>query len=253
VVYPILAHRGAVDLEHLRTYCQVWARWREAEDGIEKAGQLARTPQGRVVPSPLVAIANQNAATVRALEERLGFTFEDGPSANGKVAGPLVTRRELAALLGVHMQTVTKWEQDGMPIAERGSKGRPSRYRELDVRAWKDAREDAAKKSGLVDVSQERARKERAQAILAEQTFQIRQRGLLPRDAIIKEGQAYTKAWSAKVRSWPRRARQLGIITTPEQEAALTELARELLTEIARWKTLADSVEHDPVGEDPAA
>lgn len=49
---------------------------------------------------------------------------------------PLVTRRELADALGCHMQTVTKYEREGLPIAQRGDRGKPSRYQLEDVRAW---------------------------------------------------------------------------------------------------------------------
>jgi phage terminase Nu1 subunit (DNA packaging protein) len=110
-----------------------------------------------------------------------------------------LTRRELAALLSrdraagpVHMQTITKWEQAGMPTAERGRKGKPSRYLEADVRAWLDAREKSAQTSGVVDLARERARKERAQAMVAEQTFAARTRQLLPREEV-------EKAWSGLV------------------------------------------------------
>ena len=53
---------------------------------------------------------------------------------------PLVTRRELADALGCHMQTVTKYEREGMPIATRGDRGKPSRYQLEDVRAWLTSR-----------------------------------------------------------------------------------------------------------------
>lgn len=78
-VYPILAKRGDVDLEQLRTYCQVWARWRESEDAIGKAGQLTKTPTGRVVPSPLIAVEEKAASRVRELEARLGIGTKAEP------------------------------------------------------------------------------------------------------------------------------------------------------------------------------
>lgn len=104
----------------------------------------------------------------------------------------LVTRRELAGRLEVVMQTVTKWEQDGMPVFERGRKGKPSTYSETAVRAWLTEREARAKASGLVDVAQERARKERAQAQLAEQMHAQRAGKLLSVDEV-------TKIWAAEV------------------------------------------------------
>jgi integrase len=53
-VHPALAARGSVDETALDTYCKVWARWREAEEGIAAAGQIIRGAGGRVVASPLV-------------------------------------------------------------------------------------------------------------------------------------------------------------------------------------------------------
>lgn len=106
---------------------------------------------------------------------------------------PLITRRELATRLDVHMQTITKWEREDLPIAERGRKGKPSLYNEVEVRAWLKAREDKAKgPDAPLNPLAERANKERWQALLAEQTFLQRQRDLLPRQEI-------EKAWAAEV------------------------------------------------------
>lgn len=59
-------------------------------------------------------------------------------------APALVTRRELADRLGCHMQTVTKYERAGMPIAQRGNRGKPSLYDEAGVRGWLAQRADVA-------------------------------------------------------------------------------------------------------------
>jgi hypothetical protein len=111
-------------------------------------------------------------------------------------------------------------------------------YREADVRAWRDARESAAQKSGLVDVAQERARKERAQAVLAEQAYQARARELLP--AVEVE-----KAWNAEVQAV--RAAILATYTTQADrvhraailegvsgvETELKAMAHDLLRELS--------------------
>ena len=115
----------------------------------------------------------------------------------------LVTRRKLAELFAVHMQTVTKWEQEGMPIAVRGSRGRPTKYSESDVKEWLQAREEAAEQGLMLDPVQERARRERAQAILAEQTVAIRARELVPRAEVEKAWGAEVSAVRAKLLSWP--------------------------------------------------
>lgn len=229
-VYKTLAERGDVDADLLKTYCQVWVRWRQAEDGIAKAGQLVKNAKGRVVQSPLVGLARDGAREVRALERRLGL---DAGSDND-----LVTRRDLAPLMNVHMQTVVKWEQQGMPIAKRGRAGKPSLYRVADVRAWLDSREEAAQRTGLVDVAQERANKERAQARLAEQTFQMRQRDLLPRAEVEKVWAAEQAAVRTKLLAIPQayadrvfRAGTLDGVGGVEQ--ALKEAVYEALRELA--------------------
>jgi len=96
------------------------------------------------------------------------------PARAGRKPSPLVTRRQLAKLLNVHMMTVTKWEREGMPIAERGRKGKPSRYSQAVVSTWLTAREKAAQNGGALNLVQERANKERWQASLAEQTYAAR-------------------------------------------------------------------------------
>lgn len=158
-VYGQLRKRGPVDLEALRQYCQVWSRWREAEDGLEKAGSLARGTGGRIVPSPLLTVAERAGAQVRDLERRLGI----GAGQDDAAAGGLLTRRELADQVGVHPMTVVKWEQDGMPVAKRGARGRASLYDPQAVAAWKDARDAAAAVPKGKDVAgsviAERARK----------------------------------------------------------------------------------------------
>lgn len=234
-VLPQLTDR-AIDADLLATYCQVWVRWRQAEDGIAKSGQLVKNHLGHVVRSPLLQAAKDASQQVRALEQRLGLDSKPAePIGDG---GALLTRRELADRFHVHMQTVTKWEREGMPIAERGRKGRASRYREEDVRDWLSAREQAAKTSGHVDVAQERARKERAQAVLAEQLAATRARLLLSADEV-------ARVWSGEVAavrsiilaSYTSQADKIHRIATLEGvggvEAALKELAHEVLRQLA--------------------
>lgn len=104
----------------------------------------------------------------------------------------LVTRRELAERLDVHMMTVTKWERDGLPIAQRGRKGKPSLYSEVEVRAWLQARDEAAETAGVFDAAMERARKEHWQACLAEQLHAMRAKTLLSAEEV-------EKAWASEI------------------------------------------------------
>lgn len=149
-----------------------------------------------------------------------------------------LTRRELAALLGVHLMTVTKWEQAGLPIARRGGKGRPSRYRERDVRAWLATREKLAETGVQRDLIQERAAKEHWQALLAEQTHQQRAGELISAVEVERSLAAYIAAARAKLLSAPityadrvhRAATRQGLAGV---EASLKDLAHEVLRELA--------------------
>jgi phage terminase Nu1 subunit (DNA packaging protein) len=105
----------------------------------------------------------------------------------------LVTRAELAKRLECHEVSITRWQREGLPVARRGGRGRASLYDEVAVRAWLLAREAAAKaEDAPLDLAQERARKERWQGLLAEQTFKVRERLLLPVAEV-------EKAWLAEV------------------------------------------------------
>lgn len=154
----------------------------------------------------------------------------------------LLTRRELAAALHVHMQTITKWEREGLPIAERGDKGRPSKYREIDVRAWRKTREEAAKKKtegGPVDFMQARANKEYWQGKVAEQQHQIRARELLQASEVEKVWGAECAAIRTVILSIPvtyadRVHRAATLEGLSGVEAALKDIAHQVLRELER-------------------
>lgn len=154
----------------------------------------------------------------------------------------MVTRRQLAQVLTVHMQTVTKWEMEGMPIAQRGGKGRPSFYDEAAVRAWRIRREEAAAANaagaGQLNPTQEKARRERAQAQLAEQTFQIRMRDLLPRAEVERMWSGEYAALRAKLMSIPStladRVHRAAIVDgVPGVEKLLEDAVTEALSELS--------------------
>lgn len=112
---------------------------------------------------------------------------------------PGLTRRELAEAMHVVMMTVTKWEARGMPVLERGRPGKPSYYDLEACEQWKAAVEEQAKSTGTIDVAQERALRERAQAALANQTFQIRSGELLPRVEVERQWEAEILAVRTKL------------------------------------------------------
>lgn len=156
-----------------------------------------------------------------------------------KAKQKLITRQELAKALDVHEITITKWQREGMPVAKRGGRGRPSYYDEVEVRQWQDAREEAARTSEHLDVIQQRARKERAQALLAEQTLAIRARELVPRRDVEKAWAAEVSAVRAKLLVWPATiSPQLARVATLEGangvEAFLKSAVDDLLNDLSQ-------------------
>ena len=151
------------------------------------------------------------------------------------MAPGLLTRRELAALPDlpgqdgpVHMQTVTKWEREAMPVAERGRRGRPSRYDEAAVRAWLQVREETAK-AGAPDLARERARKERAQAVLAEQLYAVRAGKLVDAATVEREQFEIARTVRDRIMNVPDHLVDLDRAVRDRVRAAL----REALTALA--------------------
>ena len=150
----------------------------------------------------------------------------------------LLTRPELAAAFGVHPITVTKWEQAGLPIAERGSRGRASRYSLKDVMDWRVRRELRAhgigdESNGRLDPLAERALLDRARRKEVEHRLAV-QRGEYVGVAEV-EGRwlAIVTAVRERMLSLPATALQRGIIR-PDREDDLIGLVDEALAELGR-------------------
>lgn len=180
--------------------------------------------------------------------------MKTGKDLGERQAEKLLTRPEIAVLLGVNAHTICKWERDGFPIAKRGRRGVASMYRESDGRAWLQAREDAARTAKPIDVAQERARKERAQAELTEQTFQTRAKNLLPRDEVEAAWGAEQKAVRTKLLALPTayadRVHRAAVLDGVDGvEDALKEAVYDVLRELADGRPRPDGGD----GEEQAA
>lgn len=154
-----------------------------------------------------------------------------------------LTRLQLAKALDCNPRTIPKWQEEGMPVAERGRGGRASRYDEVAVRAWVEGHEKAV---GQTDVARERARKEKAQAELAEQLHQARARNLLPADEVEKVVAARVAAARTLVLSWksalvPTLARAFTLGGEAEMERVFDEAARRFLFELSGVKDTVSS------------
>ncbi len=93
-----------------------------------------------------------------------------------------------------------------MPVADKGQPGKAAKFNLEECRAWQKARNasSTSRSNGFTDVARERARKERAQALLAEQSFAVKAGDLLPREAVERRWSAELTALRAKLSSFPR-------------------------------------------------
>src|SRR5689334_9912619 len=129
----------------------------------------------------------------------------------------LLTRRELADAIKVHQGSVTRMERDGMPVAERGRRGKPSLFSLPAVKRWTATRATAGALSADMSLGVERARLARTHAEKVERENKVRSGELLPRALVVREGRAFVKAWRALILALPRQLRQTGVITTDDQ------------------------------------
>lgn len=155
-----------------------------------------------------------------------------------------VNRVQLAELMGVHPDTVTDNTKLGMPVVTVGGRGKESEYDAVACLAWQRAREGRdALKNAQTSLYKANTQK-------AELDLDLKRGLLVKRDEVILAGQAFVKAWSAKLLTMPPRLRNIGAITR-EQEAGVAAFVREMLTEISTWKTVGDAM--DAATKDSAA
>lgn len=161
----------------------------------------------------------------------------------------LLTRLEVAYRLGVNPQTVTKWIEEGLPVAERGKGRRPSRYEEASVRRWVAAREKAIEgqrpggrapgaDGDALNLIASRARKELAQAIEAEQRVALRAGKLIPVEEVDRLWSGQVAAMRARLLTWQTalsdRVHRVAITAGPAGvERVLLDATYDVLRELA--------------------
>jgi phage terminase Nu1 subunit (DNA packaging protein) len=149
----------------------------------------------------------------------------------------LVTGKELAVELGVNPRTVSKFMDDGMPVAVRGRGGRPNRYDADACLAWDAARKEIDD-GGHIDLLKERALKEKWQAKLAQQLYEVREGKLLEADAVartwsVEYGAIKTILLSSYTTSADRVLRAATLEGLPGVERELKTIAVAALREIS--------------------
>ncbi len=70
-----------LDVAAFSSYCQAYARWREAEEFISQHGSLVKTPSGYWQQVPQVSIAHQNQKIMMQAAAEFGLT----PSARSRI------------------------------------------------------------------------------------------------------------------------------------------------------------------------
>jgi hypothetical protein len=153
---------------------------------------------------------------------------------------PLVTRRQVVQVLGkgISARTFDRLEAEGvLTPAQRGKGGRPSLY---DLTVVVPAYLGYLGQSHPATEDREaRARRDRSAAELNELKIAELRGALLPREAVVRDGQAFSTALRAAVLALPRRLAQAGLVT-PAHEPATTALVREVCEEIAAWRSVPD-------------
>jgi phage terminase Nu1 subunit (DNA packaging protein) len=167
---------------------------------------------------------------------------------NSKQVSKLATRRELADVFGVHMMTVTKWERDGLPIAELGRKGKPSRYRVADCMQWFVAREVKARGGGDEQISpqHEKALLDRKRREELELKIEVRRGELVEAADAARDFAECAAAVKARLRRIPDAVadRVLKVTDAHAVKALLLAEIDEALSELSA-RAQSDDVEED--------
>jgi hypothetical protein len=167
------------------------------------------------------------------------------PAAVDPEAWRRVTRQQLAALLGVHPDTVSDYSRAGMPVIVRGAPGKEAIFDAVESLTWWRARQGHnAKEAAHTRALDSTAR-------LNELKLETQTGKLVPLEEVILAGQHYTRAWTAKVRALPRQLVQAGFVAR-ECEASVAAVCRQLLEEISNWRTVRDTIAAGKPGR-PAA
>jgi phage terminase Nu1 subunit (DNA packaging protein) len=143
----------------------------------------------------------------------------------------IVPKGTAARVLGIAVRTFERLEQlEVIKPRTQGKRGKAGTY-DLAVVVQAYIRRQAEEKP-----ESPRDARDRSQAELNRLRLAKERRALLPREAVVSEGQAYVAAATAKLRSIPARAAQAGIVGE-DKRGALEDLVEETLGELARWAT----------------
>lgn len=143
----------------------------------------------------------------------------------------VIGQEQVAAMFGVSSTSIVAWQDQGMPIALRGSPGIPSEYESEACINWLVARE-------VLKVQGERPqdRLARVQADKIEMENEVNRGLLIPADQLEPKLRAAMIAAREAWRNEPTRlARELPGKTIKEIEDMLASAFDAFLTKLSRW------------------
>lgn len=149
-------------------------------------------------------------------------------------AVPLVLRAVAARVLAISTRTFERLEAEHVFGPARPGKGSAPGWYDLEQVVPKYLAHLAARKA-----ESPRDRKDRSQAELNELKLARERKLLLPREEVVREGQAYVLAVKAKLRALPSRLIRAGVMPSAAEPVA-AEILREALDEMARWGSHLD-------------
>lgn len=160
--------------------------------------------------------------------------------------GKNVTRQEVADLFGVSHTTVDAWIKRGMPVSERGSRGKPWRINTAEVSAWLEQRaKESASGSDQADERELKRRKLAAETAKVELEL-ARVRGEVVPLAQLERALANTFAEiKTNIRSVPSR-----VATAIIGESNETRIKAVILKEIDQALEVLGDFDLEPESDD---
>ncbi len=163
----------------------------------------------------------------------------------------LFTRREVAAAFGVSPLRITKWTAAGMPVADRGQRGKQSRYDVAAVVAWRietevERRAPVVSSGGRavaagMNLGDERAKLARVQTRKAELEMRTREGELLETTDVVRLLALAVLAIRSGILRLPTTIAPALVACVqrgggpPEVTALLRPACQDLLRELAAW------------------
>jgi DNA packaging protein Nu1 len=143
----------------------------------------------------------------------------------------VIGQENIALLFGVSPKTIVEWQEQGFPIAQRGSPGIPSEYDSTECIRWYLERE-------LRKISDEspndRLYRVKADAIEMENTK--RRKTLIPVDQLEPRLRAFEQFARATWQPYPARlAKSIRGLDDQEAEDVLAEAFAAFLVTLSRW------------------